>query len=322
MNAPEVSIVISVYNDAEFIEESLNSLLQQTFGDFEIIVVNDGSADESGKILERLQKQDSRIRIITQENQGLTRALINGCAAAQGTFIARQDGDDWSHPERLEKQVAALRENPNLVFVACWAQGITREGRILETVERPSDPQQATHDLRFERQGPPAHGTVLFRRDAYTKVGGYRAEFYFSQDSDLWLRMAEAGPVRYLPEVLYRYRRDAESLSSVRHDVQYEFGEIGQACHTVRLNGGDESRLLSQAAALTEKIRSGEVDRTGDAERVRATQYLIGSQLAMNGDRSAIGYLWPVVRQRPWHVKAWVRLLQATVASGRARTAQ
>ena len=317
---PKVSVVISVYNDAAFIEQSLNSLLQQTYDDFEIIVVNDGSTDDSADILQRLQQQDGRIRIIDQENQGLTRALINGYKAARGGYIARQDGDDWSHPERLEKQVAALRENSALVFIGCWAEGVTREGRILETVERPSDPETATRELRFKRQGPPAHGTIMFRRDVYEQVGGYRPQFYFSQDSDLWLRMAEVGPIGYLPEVLYRYRRDAESLSSVRHDIQYEFGEIGQACHTVRLNGGDESELLRQAETLAKKVRAGEIDRTGDIYRVAATQYLIGSQLAMNGDRGAIRYLWPVVCRRPWHLKAWIRLLQASTGFGGLRS--
>ena len=316
MTVPQVSVVISVYNDAEFIEESLNSLLQQTFADFEIIVVNDGSTDNSADILQRLEKTDHRLQVITQGNQGLTKALINGCAAAKGEFIARQDGDDWSHSERLQRQVDALKENTDLAFVSCRAEGITKEGRVLESVARPSDPKLATDELRFQRQGPPAHGTVMFRREVYESVGGYRPEFYFSQDSDLWLRMAEVGQLRYLPDVLYRYRRDAESLSSVRHDVQYEFGEIGQACHTVRLNGGDESELLSQAAALAAKVRSGRIDRAGDSQRVAATQYLIGSQLAINGDRSALGYLWPVIRRRPWHVKAWIRLLQASTGFG------
>jgi glycosyltransferase involved in cell wall biosynthesis len=311
MMVPQVSVVISVYNDAEFVAESLNSLLQQSFTDFEVVAVNDGSTDESAEILQEYARRDSRIHLIEQDNQGLTKALINGCAAAEGRFIARQDGDDWSHPERLQKQIDAINANPDLVFVGCWAEGITREGRTLERVERPSDPDVATRQLRFARQGPPAHGSVMFRRDVYEQVGGYRPQFYFSQDSDLWLRMAECGSISYLPEVLYRYRRDAESLSSVRHDVQYEFGEIGQACHTVRVNGGDETELLAQAAKLTDRIRSGDLDQNNDRHRVAATQYLIGSQLAMNGDRTAIGYLWSVIRQRPWHIKAWMRILQA-----------
>ena len=318
MTVPKVSVVISVYNDADFIEESLNSLLQQTFDDFEIIVVNDGSTDNSADILQTMQQREGRIRVITQENQGLTMALINGCQAAQGEFIARQDGDDWSHAARLQNQVDALEENADLAFVSCRAEGITKEGHVLESIERPSDPTLATKELRFDRQGPPAHGTVMFRRHVYETVGGYRPEFYFSQDSDLWLRMAEVGQIRYLPDVLYRYRRDAESLSSVRHDVQYEFGEIGQACHAVRLNGGDEAELLAQAAALAAKVRAGQIDKAGDSRRVTATQYLIGSQLAQNGDRSALSYLWPVIRQRPWHLKAWVRLLQASTGIGAA----
>ncbi|MCA9047260.1 MAG: glycosyltransferase family 2 protein, partial [Planctomycetaceae bacterium] len=277
MSKPLISVVMSVHNDAPFLEDSIDSLLQQTFHDFEIVVVNDGSTDGSAAILQRLQTQDKRIRVINQENLGLTLALIHGCDVARAAFIARQDSDDWSHPERLEKQVAALQDNPRLVFVGCWAEGVTPEGRRLEVVQRPADPETATRELRFARQGPPAHGTVMFRRDAYQRVGGYRPQFYFSQDSDLWLRMAEIGPINYVPEVLYCYRRDANSLSSVRHDVQYEFGEIGQACHTVRKNGGDETELLTQAAELTRQVKSGRPACSAGAARVRATQYLIGS---------------------------------------------
>ncbi|MEQ9411992.1 MAG: glycosyltransferase family A protein [Fuerstiella sp.] len=317
----EVSFVTSVYNDAEFVAESLDSILQQSFTDFEVIVVNDGSTDGSPAILRQYADQDSRVRLIDQENQGLTRALIRGCGAATGAYIARQDADDWSHPDRVQKQLQAFRSNADLVFVGCWAEGMTKEGKVLERVERPCAPAVATRELRFRRQGPPAHGSVMFRRDIYNQVGGYRPEFYFSQDSDLWLRMAEVGPITYLPEVLYRYRRDAGSLSSVRHDVQYQFGEIGQACHALRLNGGDEAELLAEAAELTAGIRSGGLDTSGERQRVAATQYLIGSQLAMNGDRDALRYLWPVIRQRPWHLKAWIRLLQASAGFRRTGAA-
>jgi hypothetical protein len=312
---PEVSVVMSVFNDACYLRLAVEGILSQEGVELEFVIVDDGSTDSSVQILEQYATADPRINLIRQENAGLTQALRRGCEAARGEFIARQDSDDWSHPERLEKQVNALRRDPTLAFVSCWAEGITTEGRLLERVERPADPAEATRGLRFERQGPPAHGTVMFRRALYERVGGYRPQFYFSQDSDLWLRMAEQGRVQYLPEVLYRFRRDADSLSSVRHDVQYEFGEFGQACHAVRERGGDESELLEQAAELTRQIVSGTLDRREDTRRVAATQYLIGSQLAINGDRSALGYLWPVIRRQPWHWKAWVRMLQATVGA-------
>ncbi|EMI17903.1 glycosyl transferase, group 2 family protein [Rhodopirellula maiorica SM1] len=313
--------MISVYNDEDFLAESLESILQQTFTDFELIVVNDGSTDSSAEILDRLAQRDSRIRVIDQSNQGLTRALINGCDLARGIYIARQDADDWSDRERLQKQFEVLESRRDLSFVSCWAEGITKEGQVLELVTRPVDSNVATEELRFQRQGPPAHGTVMFRKDIYQQVGGYRPQFYFSQDSDLWLRMAEKGPVLYLPETLYRYRRDAESLSSVRHDIQYEFGEFGQACHSVRASGGDESQLLAQAEELTSRVVAGAVDASTDQQRVAATQYLIGSQLAINGDPSAATYLWTVIRQRPWHLKAWVRLFQVWLNFGRPSSA-
>src|SRR5262249_35406589 len=128
---PEVSVVMSVYNGASHLAATLDSIFSQKGLEFEFIVVNDGSSDKSGQILNDYAERDSRLRIIHQENSGLTRALIRGCDAARGEFIARQDVGDVSLPSRLKSQVDLLRQHQDCVLVSCWTDMIGPQGEFL-----------------------------------------------------------------------------------------------------------------------------------------------------------------------------------------------
>lgn len=312
MSVPAVSIVMSVYNGQQYLRESVESVLDQTFGDFEFIVVNDGSTDGSREILAEYERRDPRVRVIDQENTGLTKALIRGCGEARGRYIARQDADDVSHPKRLAAQVALLEDDSAAGFVSCWTRYIGPEGERLEVVKRPSDSPEATRGLLDARLGPPAHGSVMFRKSLYDEMGGYRAEFHFGQDSDLWLRMAERARVAYVPEVLYQARRDMESVSGGLRPFQREFGVLGQACRAARREGRSEEPYLAQARRLAEQVAAARLDGTLRGTGGAEMAYLIGSHLARAGDRRAAKYLWHVIRRRPWHWRAWVRLVQST----------
>src|SRR5690242_3767545 len=112
-NVPRVSVVMGVYNEALRVGCAIDSILEQSFADFELVIVDDGSPDQTPSILESYRLCDPRVRIVTQQNTGLTRALIHGCAEARGRYIARQDADDWSNPNRLEVQVRMLDDNPD-----------------------------------------------------------------------------------------------------------------------------------------------------------------------------------------------------------------
>ena len=130
---PEVSVVMSVYNGASDLAVTMDSILSQEGVEFEFIVVNDGSSDKTGQILNDYAQRDSRVRIIHQENTGLTRALIRGCDAARGEFIARQDAGDVSLPSRLKSQASLLRDHPDCVLVSCWTDMVGPEGEFLYT---------------------------------------------------------------------------------------------------------------------------------------------------------------------------------------------
>ncbi|MCA9052370.1 MAG: glycosyltransferase family 2 protein [Planctomycetaceae bacterium] len=306
-----VSVVMSVYNDAGRVRNSVESLLCQSLREIEVIAVDDGSNDDSGRILRELAARDARVRVIEQHNSGLTQALIRGCSAAQGELIARQDSDDWSHPERLERQVELLRRDARIGFVSCTTEYAGPRDERLEVISRPADPDAATRGLLFERQGPPAHGSVMFRRSLYEAVGGYRPQFYFSQDADLWLRMAEQSWIGYVMTPLYVARREVESTSGVFRPYQRRFGELGQLCRAARRTGQPEAPYLEEAVELKERfLAERSSSRTSFRRSGNDAAYLIGSQLSRNGDRRAAVYLWDVIRSRPWHWKAWVRLLQ------------
>jgi hypothetical protein len=304
---------MSVYNGARYLAESIESILSQTGCDFEFVIVNDGSIDASREILAKYELADPRVRIIDQENSGLTRALIRGCAAARGEFIARQDADDVSLAGRLEKQAAHLDAHPEAVFVSSWGYYVGPEGELVESVTRPVDPHTATHQLLHERTGPPAHGSVLFRKQAYDAVGGYRPEFYYGQDSDLWLRLARVGLLCYVPDFLYTWRLSTDAISSARADLQTQFGELGQLCHAARLRGDRETQFLTQAQTLCLAILKGGRNAAIETKNRTRTNYRIATSLARLGDRRARQYLWKVIRGNPLHWRAWLRLAATVV---------
>ncbi|MBS0201600.1 MAG: glycosyltransferase [Planctomycetes bacterium] len=299
---------MSVYNESARVGRAVDSLLQQTWTDFELILVDDGSLDDTPAILERYRQQDARIRVIRQENAGLTMALIRGCQEARGEYIARHDADDWSEPSRLVEQVTLLDANLDVGFVSCGTQYVGPNDEPLELIVRGDGPVEATRKLLDERQGPPAHGSVMFRRSLYEAVGGYRSEFYCGQDSDLWLRMAEHALTAYCRQVLYSYRLRLGAISSRLGPAQQEFGRFGQDCRAARREGRSETPVLESARKLADQLRAR--TRPGTSTWGLATMaYLIGSTLAQRGDQRYRNYYWQAVRLNPLYWRAWLRLL-------------
>jgi len=313
LTGPLVSVVMSVYNDAHQVSGAVDSIRGQTFDNWEFIVIDDGSTDDTAKILARAADDDPRIRVVTQPNRGLTLALIRGCQEARGTFIARQDADDYSMPERFENQVALLHSDSEIGFVSCATRYVGPQDEPLETLRRPQDSVLATRQLLEHRKGPPAHGSVMFRKVLYDQVGGYRPQFYFGQDADLWLRMAERARVAYCDEALYIYRRSVGAISGALRPIQQRFGKFGQACRVARDSGVSEEEALSAAEQLSAQLRNGEMARTPGRRAAADAAYAIGSQLVVNRDRRARVYLRQTLRNCPWHGKAWIRLLQSTL---------
>lgn len=222
MNTPKLSVVVPVFNAGRYLNYALASLQNQTFSDFEIIAVDDGSTDDSKAMLDALGARDPRIRVISRPNTGIVGALNDGLAAAQGEFIARMDADDYSLPERFEKQIAFLRENPNCVCVGSAFLYIDTEGGHLKVCVRPGNPEDVERELLSGNGGVIIHPSAMFRRAALEKVGCYREKAQWIEDLDLYLRLARVGTLANVPEVLFHYRFHEQSVNFTRNQGRHE----------------------------------------------------------------------------------------------------
>lgn len=302
---PNVSVVMSVYNGAKHVVETLDSVLDQRDCDFELVVVEDGSSDDTGAILDRRAALDPRMRVIHQNNTGLTLALARGCAEARGDLIARQDAGDISLPGRLAAQQNFLKSHPEAVMAACAVQF---SGPELEPLYSNTKPMMALHQaltmLEIDRLGgPPHHGATMFRRDVYLSVGGYRQPFAVAQDIDLWLRMGEYGLCLGMSELLYEARLEAGSISSRRRQEQFRLGALAIECTKRRRAGQDEKPLLD--------VHIPSPPEKGPAnfrERARF-HYFIASCLRGRYPDGARRYYRLALRDNPLHLKALLRCI-------------
>lgn len=209
--APAVSVVLPVYNCPHYVSGAIESVLAQTFADFELLVIDDGSQDETPAVLRRYT--DPRMRLVTQANRGLAATLNRGIELARGRYIARQDQDDISLPERFAKQVACLDAHPKCALVGTWAE-IWREGARTGRAHRhPSDNSTLKFELLFNN--PFVHSSVMIRKSALERVGAYSADRNRQppEDYELWSRIAREYEVANVPEVLHLYREIEGSMS-------------------------------------------------------------------------------------------------------------
>ena len=210
--ASVISVLLSCYNGARWLDEAINSVLTQTFGDFEFIIVDDGSTDSSPEIINRYAGQDTRIVVIAKSNTGLADSLNVGIQHARGEWIARLDADDICEPERLELQLTKARENPSLVFIGSGLLEIDASGKPIKTYRYLSSHALLVKNLYSARKFPP-HSSAFYRTDIVRSIGGYRVRIRRSQDCDLWLRLSEVGQLTALDEPLVRIRKHSDQIS-------------------------------------------------------------------------------------------------------------
>lgn len=239
VDAPRVSVVLPVFNAEQFVAEAVQSILDQTFPDFELIVIDDGSTDGSPAILESLAAKDVRIIIRRQNNSGLVESLNRGCASARGQYIARMDADDISSPERLRSQVKYLDDHPETGIVGTWFQYISADGRPGPVCPLPTSPDVIRWFLMFGNCI--AHPTVMVRREVITRLHYYRHDAVV-EDYDLWVRASEATNLANLPEVLLRYRIVSDSVDNRDASRRQEYAaklqrELIQRLLNVKLHG-------------------------------------------------------------------------------------
>ncbi len=214
---PLVSIVLPVYNCENYVSEAIQSILNQTYEKLELIIIDDGSNDNSAAIISSFN--DPRIILLRQSNQGLASALNRGIHVARGRYIARQDQDDISSPRRLAQQMTFMESNPKCVLLGSWAQ-IMEGDRLVQRFHRhPVDDLTLRYQLLFNN--PFVHSSIVMRRAALVQVGYYTTnpERQPPEDYELWSRISRVGSIANLGEILVTYREVQGSMSRTIHST-------------------------------------------------------------------------------------------------------
>lgn len=316
-----VSVIMPVRNGERYLREAVDSVLGQTLGDLELIVVDDGSIDRTAEIL--ASYLDPRLRVLRHASRGVAASLNAGIRLARSDFVARMDADDVSEPPRLERQVSFLSEHAEYVIVGSDVSVIAESGEFLYRAQLVMDDQAIRHCLD-RLVAPFFHGAVVFRRDAVVECGLYDERVRYLEDMLLWLRLQNLGAMANIPEPLYRYRIRPGSVSRrQRGKAAVHVRVLREYALTLNVNPHD-ARELARPPERTSSRRSraayeldlGKIylDQAGDPRRarphlVRAVMLAPGSarawfNLALSLSPKAVRALRIRRRNRGIHLRA------------------
>jgi len=249
MKTIPVSILMACYNAERFLRESICSILNQTFQDFELIVVDDGSTDGTYCLINEYAKSDSRIRILVKEHTGLSDSLQYGLKLAQGEWIARWDADDFADSKRLEKQLNYIQKYQNLLLIGSGCVEVDEKGKFIKKHKYPEDHQTLVRNLeKFKKFFP--HSSAFFSRKKAIFVGGYRSRFMYAQDRDLWFRLIEVGRIACVPEPLIYLRKHSKSISHEHYSKQLLLGIAAAVCHIERVQQFPDPSCMEESIWL------------------------------------------------------------------------
>lgn len=297
---PTLSVVVPVFNCAPYVGLALRSVLSQSFTDLELIVIDDGSSDSTGEIVSRLARDDLRVRYLRQRNGGIVSALQSGITLASAQYIARMDGDDVCHVDRFKLQLEYLKRNAHVGLVASQVVYIDQKGRY---ISRSSYPTEHTGVMKLLERGVAGvlrHPSVMFRRNCFDQVGGYRSTYNYVEDYDLFVRMSSVTKFAVLDSALLAYRL---------HSGGTNYNRFAQ-----------QSELLGKC--MSEHAESGllKVSQQDICAILRAREFslhkLNNSFLALrsaSGNR-LLGCLVDILRASEWrlsHMRLWAYHLKA-----------
>lgn len=293
---PLVSVLMAVYNNARYLPDAVESILNQTWSDFEFLIIDDGSTDDSWQLLQRYAAIDPRIQISRQENRGIPKTRNELLAKAQGEFMAIVDGDDITLPERLARQVEFLQQHPEVVCVGGAFDRIDEKGRLIDHYDPPQTDAEI-QALLLSGTSILLHPCAMVRRSAMLQVGGYNETMVGSADLDLWLRLGEIGQLVNLPDTLLKYRLHWGSITYQRQNRQTL--DAQNAC----------------ARAWKRRGIQGQFTRPPNDPLADYQFLLYCGWMGFNrGQRQmAIDYGWQAVLKRPWTLDSWRLLICALV---------
>jgi GT2 family glycosyltransferase len=297
-STPRVSVLMPVFNTGRYLLEALQSVSDQSFRDFELVVIDDGSTDDSAQILDKFAAREPRLRLITRENRGLIATRNELLAASRGSLLAWMDSDDMSIPDRLAQQVRAFDQDPELVCLGASAQCIDPDGHYLKIERWPTETAQILIEQRTG--GAMRFPTTMMRRSQALLVGGFREPFKIGEDYDFLLRLSRFGKMANLSAVLYLYRQHVASVCAT----------LGPHWHVYR------DRILELAREReergTDRLEDGgsvqiEVSGTTDRKALESQVYRNWAEQALDNDniRLAAKYALLSARRKAASRSAW-----------------
>lgn len=302
---PLVTVQMPVFNGARHLRDSVNSILAQSYSNFEFVIIDDGSTDNSLEILKYFKTKDKRIKLISRENRGLGATQRELSMAAQGAYVAQLDQDDVARPDRLAMQIAYLLDHPDVVCVGSAYQIIDSRGRLLTTLHPPTENAEIQL-LNLQGHCAILHPSVMMRKAALDAVGGYDPVFSTAVDIDLWLRLGEFGQVANMPIALVKYRLHENSASE----------RVGE---TQRL----EARIACERAAIRRGIAPCfEAYSAWRPTKDRASRYSFMLQYgwwAWNSKQrlTAAIYALKAIVARPYSEGGWKLLMVSIIKRGK-----
>jgi hypothetical protein len=331
MDIPTVSVVMSVFNGERFLAEAVDSILDQSFRDFEFIVIDDGSTDRTAEILSSYEKKDPRMQIFHQENRGLAESLNVGCALARGKYIARMDADDIAMKARLLQQVCFLEGHPEVAVVGGAIEAVDAAGKPLG-IERALITDREIKAALLRGDCPFVHPAVLIRKAAFESVRGYRKLLPDAEDYDLWTRIGDRFELSNLETVVLKYRRHPYQASIRKCSRQALNALAARTAASYRRNGSpDPLDPISEItpAALTRLGISNSIQETAVCrahvtcirsmyrahEYAEALKAIESVRLAewKEADKAAITDFRLLVARLCWHQKSFVRAILIAV---------
>lgn len=257
---PLVTVLMSVYNGEPYLKKTIDSILNQSYSDFEFLIINDGSTDASRSILEHEAKRDPRIKVISRDNQGLVASLNYGLSRACGQLVARIDADDIAYPQRLEKQVAYMADHPELLALGSAITLIDNQGRSIKQISYPSGTKRVKSAMMYGSKL--AHPAVIMRREQVLQIGAYREACRHAEDYDLWLRLLEVGEIDNLEEPLLYYRQHDEKISLTESFTQRLATECAKFAYQIRKNGKADPLDKIDLPLSVDKLKDFDIPNT------------------------------------------------------------
>ena len=307
--APKVSVVMTVFNGQRFLRPAVDSVLGQTMGDLELIVIDDGSTDTTPAILAGYAGRDARVRIITQANAGVSKAGNAGLRASRAPLIARMDADDVCRPDRLARQVVYMDANPQVVLLGGAYELTDEHDRLIHTLHPPLD-NATLQQQCLTGKTPICHPLCMFRTADALAVGAYDETLKCALDLDLYLRLGERGEMACLPDVLLQYRQHGASISETKQTLQAEI--MQRSCRAAWARRG-----------LTEMRYQGTLWRaTGGGDTLYRQHLKYGWWAYHAGqNKTARAYAGRALKQKPLSGEAW-KLLYCGAVSRSPRVAR